>query len=111
MARAARDEQGNPQSRFEVGDRAFSHYQMAWGTVEKVVKTEEVFMAGDPTGEFDTWYEWRQDDGTTFQMNDGGTMGWDMCRIMPAEIQRRWWPKHPDPQAETWSAGHCGFEG
>jgi len=76
--------------RFAVGDRVFSHYQMGWGVVERLGEVEPVQHQGEPTDDTDAWHLVRWDDGGTSIMNDGGTMGWDMARIMPPAIAKRY---------------------
>lgn len=83
-------------SHFKAGDRVFSHYTMKWGNVVSVDRTEQVRESGVLTSHTDTWYSVRWDDGTTDLMNDGGTRGWSMCRIMPPHIaERNGWGKDP----------------
>lgn len=87
--------------RFKVGDRVFSHYTMGWGTVTEVQETQEVLSRGEPTGHYDTWYYVTFDDGNKHLMNDGGTYGWDMCRIMPERIAMRY-GYGGDPNSPYW---------
>lgn len=80
------------QPRFKLHDRVFSHYEMAWGTIVRVGKPEPVQHRGEQTDDIDTWHsvEWDAPRGGTSIMNDGGTMGWDLARIVPPAIARRY---------------------
>jgi hypothetical protein len=86
--------------RFAIGDRVFTYYDMKWGNIAKIHETQEVKRQGEPTGEFDTWYDVAMDDGSTGYYNDGGTMGWDMARIIPPDYAQRYWPQYPDPKPD-----------
>jgi len=98
------------KARFAKGDRIFSHYEMKWGTIIEIGNVEEVLRQGEPcpikgmTDEFhtDAWHTVEWDDGGTSIMNDGGTMGWDMARIIPPHIAKRYGygddPNPPQPE-------------
>jgi hypothetical protein len=83
------DTESKPQ--FGVGDRVFSHYAMDWGTVKKVGKTERNQSHG-VTGSAlpdTTWYEVEMDKGGT-QLLDDAHGDWDMARLIPPSIARRY---------------------
>lgn len=65
-------------SLFKVGDRVFTHYEMKWGTITKVLYTE-----GDTT-----WYKVKYDDGSSNMMDDAHG-NWDMARVVPPHIAKR----------------------
>lgn len=78
---------------FNEGDRCFSHYVMDWGTVGKIDQPlREILSQGEPTGEYDTWYDVNFDKKGHYSMNDGGThpMGWEWGRIVPPHIAKRY---------------------
>lgn len=87
------------QPRFKDGDRCFSHYTMKWGTVVKLKERVDVRLRGVATGDIDHWYDVRWDDDSTDLMNDGGSQGWEMARIIPPAVAERFgYGKDPDTQ-------------
>jgi hypothetical protein len=84
--------QTEPQ--FKPGDRVFSHYAMDWGTVEKLLHTERdryYRSTGKPEDRMDdtTWYEVKFDKGDSNMMDDAHG-NWDMARIVPPHIAKRY---------------------
>lgn len=77
--------------KFSVGDRAFSHYVMKWGTVESISHTTEPTthgVTGSPLPG-STWYHWRKDDGGT-ELLDDANGDWDLARLIPPRIAQRY---------------------
>lgn len=75
------------QPAFAAGDRVFSHYTMKWGTIVKIDTThrgQTHGVTGDPLPDT-TWYDVRNDDGTTDLLDDAHG-NWDMARIVPPHI-------------------------
>ena len=82
------------QPQFKVGDRVWSHYTYKWGTIEKVGNTDRDRYhrsTGRPEDRMDdtTWYDVRADDGS-LDMLDDAHGNWDMARIVPPHIARRY---------------------
>jgi hypothetical protein len=75
---------------FDVGDRVFSHYEMAWGTIKRVGHTESDRTHGVTGSRLPdtTWYDVAFDNGATHVMDDAHG-DWDMARIVPPHIARR----------------------
>jgi hypothetical protein len=79
------------QPQFKVGDRVFTHYDMQWGTVKQVKFTDRGRRHG-VTGEMmddTTWYQVEYDNGDTAMLDDAHG-NWDLARIIPAHIARRY---------------------
>ena len=79
------------QPQFKVGDRAFSHYTMKWGTVESEDRTYRGHthgVTGNPLPDT-TWYNVKNDDGTTDLLDDAHG-DWDMARLVPPHIAKRY---------------------
>jgi hypothetical protein len=75
---------------FDEGDRVFSHYEMKWGAIEEVGKTytgQTHGVTGSPLPDT-TWYRVRMDDGSVSLLDDGHG-NWNMARIVPPHIARR----------------------
>ena len=80
--------QSEPQ--FKEGDRFFTHYDMRWGTVERVGKTERNRSTFTGNSMDDTtWYTVRYDDGGTSYLDDAHG-NWDMARMIPPHIACRY---------------------
>lgn len=76
---------------FVVGDRCFSHYEMEWGTVKRLVSTitnSTHGVTGNPLPDT-TWYEIEFDDGDHGLMDDAHG-NWDIARIVPPHIAKRY---------------------
>jgi hypothetical protein len=76
---------------FTPGDRVFSHYVMAWGTIEAIDHTVCDRVHGVTRGPLPdtTWYEVRMDDGSSVLLDDAHG-DWDMARIVPPAIAKRY---------------------
>jgi hypothetical protein len=75
---------------FKPGDRVFTHYDMKWGTVERIGQTVRGAVHG-VTGAVlpdTTWYTVRYDDGGSAMLDDAHG-NWNMARIVPPHIARR----------------------
>jgi hypothetical protein len=82
---------------FKVGDRCFSHYTMKWGTVTRICETRRGDVHGVTGSKLPdtTWYEVKSDDGTPEILDDAHS-NWDMARIMPPHIAKRFgWGDDP----------------
>jgi hypothetical protein len=80
--------QTEPQ--FKPGDRFFTHYDMKWGTVQSVDRTyrgDTHGVTGDPLPDT-TWYSVKYDNGETSSLDDAHG-NWDMARMMPPHIAKR----------------------
>lgn len=76
---------------FTPGDRVFSHYTMSWGTVEAIdhtVRDRVHGVTGTPLPDT-TWYDIRMDDGSR-ELLDDAHGDWDMARIVPPAIAKRY---------------------
>jgi hypothetical protein len=78
---------------FKVGDRVFSHYTnpMSLGTIESMDITylnQTHGVTGDPLPNT-TWYTVRMDNGSRERLDDAHGQ-WDMARIMPPAIAKRY---------------------
>lgn len=76
---------------FAVGDRCFSHYTMAWGTVESVGHTTEPTthgVTGSPLPG-STWYTVRSDSGEINQLDDAHG-DWELARLLPPAVASRY---------------------
>lgn len=87
------------QPQFTPGDRVFSHYVDSWGTVEALERTDRDDVhgvTGSPLPDT-TWYRIRMDSGRVESLDDAhGT--WDMARIVPPHIARRYgYGNDPNP--------------
>lgn len=85
------------EPQFQPGDRVFSHYTRdrargisGWGTIERVRHTCRDQTHGVTGSRLPdtTWYEVRTDEGAT-ELLDDAHGEWEMCRIMPPAIARR----------------------
>jgi hypothetical protein len=75
------------QAQFTAGDRVFSHYVMAWGTIRRVEKTvtgQRHGVTGDPLPD-STWYTVDFDNGHVHSLDDAHG-DWSMARIMPPSV-------------------------
>jgi hypothetical protein len=79
------------QPQFSAGDRVFSHYQMQWGTIERVGETRRGETHGVTGSKLPdtTWYDVAFDDGSRNMMDDAHG-NWDMARILPPRIAKRY---------------------
>src|SRR5262245_14423702 len=79
------------QPQFKVGDRVFSHYEMKWGTIARVGNTDRGRTHGVTGSKLPdtTWYDVTFDDGATSLLDDAHG-DWDMARIVPPAIARRY---------------------
>lgn len=78
------------QPQFTPGDRFWTHYDYKWGTVVSIDRTyrgETHGVTGSPLPDT-TWYNVRYDDGSTSLLDDAHG-DWDMARMMPPWIARR----------------------
>jgi hypothetical protein len=76
---------------FAPGDRVFSHYTMTWGTIEALdhtVRDRTHGVTGNRLPDT-TWYDVRMDNGDR-ELLDDAHGDWDMCRIMPPRIAKRY---------------------
>jgi hypothetical protein len=88
------------QPQFKVGDRFFTHYDMQWGTVERVDNTyrnETHGVTGSPLPDT-TWYGVRYDSGATSLLDDAHG-NWDMARMIPENIAVKYGYEN-DPKAK-----------
>lgn len=85
------------EPQFKLGDRVFSHYTGKWGAIQEIQETrrgDTHGVTGSPLPDT-TWYRVRWDDGSTDSMDDAHG-DWDMARIMPPNIARRFgWGTDP----------------
>jgi len=82
--------QTEPQ--FKVGDRVFTHYDMKWGTVKKIDTTyrdQKHGVTGTPLPDT-TWYEVEYDNDAGTALLDDAHGNWDMARIVPPHIAKRY---------------------
>jgi len=85
--------QTEPQ--FKPGDRFFTHYDMKWGTVVDINTTyrdKKHGVTGNPLPDT-TWYDVRYDgdpEGTVSSMLDDAHGDWDMARMVPPAIAKRY---------------------
>lgn len=91
------------QPKFKLGSRVFTHYEMAWGTVVKVLSTERDRYrqsTGKPEDRMDdtTWYDVAYDKGGGNMLDDAHG-NWDMARIVPPHIAKRY--SYGDDPAEA----------
>ena len=91
--------QTEPQ--FKVGDRCFTHYDMAWGTVAEVLHTVRGSTHGVTGSKLPdtTWYRVEYDNGTKTMLDDAHG-NWDMARIIPPHIAKRF-GYGDDPKAKA----------
>jgi hypothetical protein len=76
---------------FKPGDRCFTHYEMKWGTVERIghtVRDATHGVTGNPLPDT-TWYTVALDNGATAMLDDAHG-DWDMARMMPPAIAKRY---------------------
>lgn len=79
------------EQQFKVGDRVFSHYVYAWGTVVQVLHTTTGDVHGvtkQPLPD-STWYMVQFDNGKYEDLDDAHG-DWDMARIVPPHIAKRY---------------------
>lgn len=93
------------EAQFRIGDRVFSHYTMKWGTIERVGNTDRGRFYRGTGLEKDrmpdtTWYDVRADD-KSIDMLDDAHGNWELARIVPPAIARRYGygddPNPPEP--------------
>ena len=79
------------EPQFKSGDRVFSHYTMTWGTVTELEHTERGRTRGDEGTPLPdtTWYTILMDNGRSEYLDDGHG-NWDMARIVPPYIAKRY---------------------
>lgn len=79
------------QPKFKPGDRCFTHYDMKWGTVVRETTTYRNQTHGVTGTKLPdtTWYEVRYDNGTTSNLDDAHG-DWDMARIVPPDVAKRY---------------------
>jgi hypothetical protein len=89
------------EPKFQPGDRVFSHYEMKWGTIEKVGTTYRNQVHGvtrEPLPDT-TWYMVKLDGGGWSNLDDAHG-DWDTARIVPPQIARRYgYGNDPHPKA------------
>lgn len=91
------------QPQFTPGDRVFSHYEMKWGTIEKVGTTYRGQTHGVTGSKLPdtTWYTVKLDGGGWSSLDDAHG-NWDMARIVPPHIARRFgYGNDPAPLPEA----------
>lgn len=79
------------QPAFAPGDRVFTHYDMAWGTIDKLdhtVRGSVHGVTGSPLPDT-TWYWVTMDNGDRGYYDDAHG-DWDMARIVPPHIAQRY---------------------
>jgi hypothetical protein len=83
--------EGASVSQFKPGDRFFTHYDMKWGTVVKAKETRRGDVHGVTGSKLPdtTWYEGRYDDGSPSLLDDAHG-NWDMARMLPPHIAKRY---------------------
>lgn len=83
---------------FKPGDRCFSHYTRhlsagisGWGTIKSLDRTERGRTHGVTGDKLDdtTWYTIESDEGREEYLDDAHG-NWDMARIVPPFIARRY---------------------
>jgi len=84
---------------FKVGDRCFSHYTRdaargisGWGTIKRInhtVRNAVHGVTGDPLPDT-TWYDIRADEGHIELCDDAHGTDWNMARIVPPDIAKRY---------------------
>lgn len=86
------------EPQFRVGDRVFSHYTRdrsrgisGWGTIERVGSTDRDRTHGVTGSSLPdtTWYEVQSDEGASNLLDDAHG-DWEMARIVPPHIARRY---------------------
>lgn len=79
------------QPQFKPGARVFSHYAMDWGTVESIGETRRGDTHGVTGSKLPdtTWYKVRMDKGG-IELLDDAHGNWEMARIVPPEIARKY---------------------
>jgi hypothetical protein len=76
---------------FAPGDRFFTHYDMQWGTVERLNYTDRDRthgVTGSPLPDT-SWYDVRYDNGRTSTLDDAHG-DWEMARMVPPQIAERY---------------------
>jgi hypothetical protein len=79
----------SPRSR--RADRFFTHYDMQWGTVERLNYTDRDRthgVTGSPLPDT-SWYDVRYDNGRTSTLDDAHG-DWEMARMVPPQIAERY---------------------
>lgn len=100
------------QPQFKPGDRFWTHYDYKWGTVIKVnhtVRDSIHGVTGDKLPDT-TWYDVRYDgdpEGRTSSMLDDAHGNWDMARLVPPHIAKRF-GYGDDPNPVSWPCEACG---
>jgi hypothetical protein len=79
------------QPQFTPGQRVFTHYDMKWGTVERINTTYRDQTHGVTGSKLPdtTWYDVKYDGGGTSLLDDAHG-NWDMARIVPPHIAKRY---------------------
>ena len=79
------------EPQFKPGDRCFTHYDMQWGTVKRITRTERDRTHGVTGSRLDdtTWYEVLYDNGSTGLLDDAHG-NWDMARLIPPHIAKQY---------------------
>jgi hypothetical protein len=88
------------QPKFVPGSRVFTHYDMQWGTVTGINTTYRDQTHGVTGSKLPdtTWYDVQYDNGSTSLLDDAHG-NWDMARIVPPHIAKRF-NYGDDPMAE-----------
>jgi hypothetical protein len=86
--------EGASEPQFKEGDRFWTHYDYRWGTVLKVKETRRGDVHGVTGSKLPdtTWYDVHYDgdpEGQTSSMLDDAHGNWDMARMVPPHIARR----------------------
>jgi hypothetical protein len=78
------------QPQFKLGSRVFSHYVMGWGTVVEIGETRRGDTHGVTGSKLPdtTWYDVWMDKGSR-ELLDDAHGNWDMARVMPEHIAKR----------------------
>lgn len=91
------------QPQFKVGDRCFTHYDMKWGTVRSVDETRRGDTHGVTGSKLPdtTWYTVAYDGGGVGNLDDAHG-NWDMARMLPPHIAKRYgYGEDPNPPQTT----------
>jgi rubredoxin len=86
---------------FGVGDRFFTHYDMKWGTVQRIGRTDRGRTHGvtrNPLPDT-TWYDVRYDKGGTSLLDDAHG-DWEQARMVPPDIAKAY-GYGSDPKAKS----------
>jgi hypothetical protein len=82
------------EPKFKPGDRFWTHYDYKWGTVLKINHTVRDAVHGVTGSKLPdtTWYDVHYDgdpEGRTSSMLDDAHGNWDMARMVPPHIAKR----------------------